>query len=292
MTENTMTENKMLTFYGLKFNPFRPNIPLPSLWSHPDNDLFLSRIRHLLPVGGFALISGAPGLGKSKLLHWLAGQLELLNDVAVGVMERPQSSLGDFYRELGDLFGVSLRPAHRYGGFKALRKRWREHLNTTLYRPVLLIDEGQEVSPLCLNELRILGSDQFDSECLLTTILSGDLRLPERFRTPELIAFGSRIRVRKNLESYTPSELMDFLEHLLAQAGAPHLMSEQLKEVLCESTGGNLRLLANTGADLLELGAMREVDILDEKLFLEYSCQNSPPRVKKKKGSKVTRTHG
>jgi hypothetical protein len=60
-------------------------------------------------------------------------------------MERPQSSLGDFYREMGDIFEVNLSLANRYGGFKALRERWLKHTQTTLFRPVLLIDEAQEM---------------------------------------------------------------------------------------------------------------------------------------------------
>jgi general secretion pathway protein A len=53
-----------------------------------------------------------------------------------------------------------------------------------------------------LNELRLLGSAWFDSECLLTVILCGDLTLPERFRTNELLALGSRIRFRRMLSPY------------------------------------------------------------------------------------------
>jgi hypothetical protein len=40
-------------------------------------------------------------------------------------MERPQSGLADYYRELSDLFGVSLKVSNRYGGFQALRKKFR-----------------------------------------------------------------------------------------------------------------------------------------------------------------------
>ena len=35
---------------------------------------------------------------------------------------------GDFYRELGDIFSVKLSPLNRWGGFKALRERWRAHV--------------------------------------------------------------------------------------------------------------------------------------------------------------------
>ena len=276
-----MNEKTLLALYGLKYNPFLPNIPVEDLWMPPDIELFLSRIEGTLPIGGFILLEGAPGRGKSKLLHMLATRLEPLSDVVVGVMKRPQSSLGDFYRELGDLFGVPLSLSNRYGGFKALRSRWRDHIKSTLFRPVLIIDEGQEVLTECLNEIRLLGSVNFDSECILTTVIGGDERLPERFRTRELTPLGSRIRIRKSLEPYTHEELLDFLEHILEQAGAPHLMSNELKRTLCEHSAGNLRVLTNMSAELLEAGARRDLPSLDEKLFLEIFSKHLKQRRKR-----------
>jgi len=124
-------------------------------------------------------------------------------DLAVGVMERPQSKVADFYRELGELFGVPLNLANRYGGFKALRARWQAHCETTLLKPVILIDEAQEMSSECLTELRLLQSANFDSKSLLLTVLCGDTRLPQRFRTAELLPLGSRIKTRLTLSPLT-----------------------------------------------------------------------------------------
>lgn len=137
-----MHNKKLLALYGLKWNPFLPNIPTEALWMPPGMEQFCFRIENLIMDGGFALICAEPGSGKSKTLQILARRLQTLADVVVGVMERPQSSLGDFYREMGDLFGVNLSPANRYGGFKSLREKWRSHIKSTLFRPVLLIDEA------------------------------------------------------------------------------------------------------------------------------------------------------
>ena len=52
----------------------------------------------------------------------------------LGVINHPQSSLADLYRELGDIFAVPLRPHKRWGGFKVLRERWLTHLETTRRR--------------------------------------------------------------------------------------------------------------------------------------------------------------
>jgi type II secretory pathway predicted ATPase ExeA len=263
------SESNQLALYGLKYNPFLPFVPVENLWCLPGAPAFLLRLKGLIRSGGFGLITGEVGEGKSKLLQWLAYQLEDSSDAVVRVMERPQSGLSDFYRELGDLFDVNLSPANRYGGFKALRERWQEYIKRTLIRPVVLIDEAQEVQTICLNELRLLGSAKFDSEHLMTVILCGDTRLPERFRRRDLMPLGSRMRVRLQLSALSVKELKRYLEHMLENAGAPHLMSPALKETLCEHAAGNLRTLTMMSAEMLTLGMEREDRLLDVDLFLQ-----------------------
>jgi len=274
-----MPDQRLLNQFGLKYSPFQPNIPVEDLWLRPGLDSFLFRIESLVIEGGFGLLSGDPGQGKSKACHLLAHRLQQVGDVVVGVMERPQSGLGDFYRELGRLFNVNLSPANRYGGFQALRERWHEHIRASLFRPVLLVDEAQEVPTACLTELRILGSARFDSEFLLTTVLAGDARLTERFRTPELLALGSRIRVRLALDPLSRDDLIAWLDHMLARAGAPQLLTDGLKQAIVDHAAGNPRILAGLGADLLAAAAQKGVPQLDEKLFFEvFSRPSTTPR--------------
>ena len=264
-----MTDKQLLGLYGLKWNPFLPALPAEALWPLPGAEGFARRLEVLVAHGGFALVTGDPGHGKSKTLQWLAGRLTRLPDVTVGVMERPQNRLADFYRELGDLFGVPLTPANRYGGFKALRVRWRAHCEATLFRPVLLVDEAQELSSECLTELRLLQSTRFDSESLLFTLLCGDQRLPERFRTPELLPLGSRIRARLPLGFLAPEELQAYLAFSLEQAGAPHLLTPERGPTLVTHAAGNLRVLTLMAAELLAAAAERNLPRLDETLYFQ-----------------------
>lgn len=271
-----MNHNDIRSLYGLKYNPFSPDIPKQALYSLPGAQNFEIRIQSLVRQGGFALITGDPGLGKSKTLHKIACSLEAIPDLTVGVMQRPQSRMGDFYRELGQIFNVPLSPANRYGGFKALRERWVHHCQTTLFTPVLLIDEAQHVSDECLTELRILQSRQFDSKSLLFTILCGDKRLPERFRSPELLPLGSRIGPRLSLEPLSVDQLQDYLYFALDQAGNKSLMTETLIKTLATHAANNLRVLNQMAAELLNTAAIKELPQIDESLFLELFSPSRP----------------
>jgi general secretion pathway protein A len=134
--------SKLRALYGLKFPPFSPDVPTEALYVTAQVDTFLRRVELGLTDGGFAMVTGDPGTSKSVVLRLLDARLRALPNVVVGTLEHPQSRTSDFYRELGDLFGVPLAIHNRWGGFKALRTRWSDHIASTLTRPVLLIDEA------------------------------------------------------------------------------------------------------------------------------------------------------
>ncbi|MCF8025577.1 MAG: ATP-binding protein [Desulfobacteraceae bacterium] len=277
-----MNNTDIRSLYGLKHNPFLPDIPPEALFTLPGARAFGLRVQKMAAQGGFALICGEPGLGKSKTLQQVAHQLEQIPDLTVGVMQRPQSNLGDFYRELGELFQVGLTPANRYGGFKALRQRWKSHCQSTLLRPVLLIDEAQQVSAACLTELRLLQSDHFDSQSLLFILLCGDNRLPERFRSADLLPLGSRIGPRLLLSPLSPEQLEDYLRFALDQAGNSQLMTTELMQTLAAHAAGNLRVLNQMAAELLAAAAERNLPRIDESLYFELFSASGPKTRRKK----------
>jgi len=274
----------LLSLYGLKWNPFLPGLPVEGLLVSPRIDAFGRRAEAYVREGGFAMITGAPGVGKSAAMRTLDQRLSRMRDVLVRPIEHPQSGVSDFYRELGDLFGVNLTPRNRWGGFKAIREKWQAHAEATLVRPVLTIDEAQEVPTCVLSELRLLTSRDYDSRSLLFVILAGDSRLKERLKAEELLPLKSRIRAHIEIESVTPDELADCLRHVLATAGNAQLMTPALITTLAEHACGNQRTLAQMGADLLSAAAEREARQIDEKLFFEVFAlpQDAPAKAKRR----------
>jgi general secretion pathway protein A len=272
---------KLLSLYSLKFNPFSPEVPTSALWSTPSIQSFCWRIEQQIGEGGFALAIGDPGTGKSAALRILVERLGNLRDVVVGVLTRPQAAVADFYRELGHLYSVPLAPHNRWASAKVLREKWLHHIENSLYRPVLLIDEAQQMSASALSELRLLSSAELDSRSILTTVLAADNRLASRLQEADLLPIASRIRARLRTEALDLSQLLQCLNHLLKMAGNPKLISPSLLQTLCEHAAGNLRLLMNMANDLLASALEQERQQIDERLFFEVFSMDPKPAPKR-----------
>jgi len=268
---------RLLNLYSLKFNPFSSQAPVSALWIPPQIQSFCWRIEQQIGEGGFALVAGDPGVGKSAALRLLTEHLNGLRDLCVGILTRPQAKMADFYRELGHLFGVSLSPSNRWHSSKSLREKWLAHIEAAVYRPVLIIDEAQEVNSLVLSELRLLASADLDSRSILTIILAGDQRLAARLEEPDLLPLASRMRSRLRLEALPPKQLQECMNHLLKAAGNSKLLSPSLIQTLCEHASGNLRLLMNMANDLLVAASQQEREVIDEKLYFEVFSLDPKP---------------
>jgi type II secretory pathway predicted ATPase ExeA len=85
-----MNGKKLLALYGLKWNPFSPELPSEGLLATARIEHFAWRVEQLVQEGGFALITGESGTGKSVALRMVAGRLSAVRDVTVGVIERPR----------------------------------------------------------------------------------------------------------------------------------------------------------------------------------------------------------
>lgn len=261
---------KIQALYGLKFNPFTPDIPVEALFIYDELESFLWRIENIfIKEGGFSLITGESGRGKSATLRMLESKLSTYRDIEVGVITHPSASVSDFYRELGDIFGVPLKLHNRWHSFKSLREKWAEYLETSLFRPILFIDEAQEMPLSVLNELRLLTSLKFDSQLLMSVVLAGDQRLPNKLTNENLLPLASRIKFRLNINYASSKQLINSLQHMLDCAGNSQLMTPELIHILSEHSIGNYRILYNNCSQLLSMAMEKGLSKLDEKLYLE-----------------------
>lgn len=275
--------------YGLRFHPFSSDIPVEALTTGKQIDSFLFRVTQQLRDGGFIAVTGEPGTGKSAVLRIVASRLQAIADTKVGIISRPQSNNADFYRELGHLFGVSLSPHNRWAGSKALREQWLAHIDKTRTRPVVIIDEVQEMKAPVLAELRLLSSLNLDARALLTVVLAGDERLSARLNTPDMLPILSRIRTHLQLGYAEPDHLYAVLDRTLEHAGRADLITDDVKRALSTHANGNLRAMMTMADHLLSHVIQHELTRIDEQVFFDVFKQPLADSANKPASSKRRR---
>jgi len=275
-----MKHKDLLSFYGLKWNPFSPGTPIDGLSLNKKIESFCWRVESIILDGGYSVLVGNSGTGKSITLRFLAHRLEEIKDLNIGIISRPQSSISDFYRELSDIYSISFKNNNRWNSYQSLRKKWLDHLNSGLFRPVLIIDEAQEMSVDVLNEIRLMSSVSLDSRIVLAVIFSGDLRLLEQLRQPQLIPLSSRIRVKQLQELASKNELELLLTEILSKAGNATIFNNELIKILADQAMGNYRSLMIMANTLLQEGVQREIVQLTEQHYFEVFDPNQNKRKK------------
>jgi type II secretory pathway predicted ATPase ExeA len=167
---------------------------------------------------GFVLISGDPGTGKTTLCRALLERLDS-REASSSLILNPLLSEEELLRAILEDFG--LQPGG--GTRKELLDQLRHFLLETSASgktAVLIIDEAQNLSTSCLEQVRLLSNLETEKEKLIQIVLVGSEELPKTLELPELRHLNQRISVRFHLRPLNEKEMRAYLQHRLNMAGA------------------------------------------------------------------------
>ena len=135
--------------------------------------------------GGFVLLTGEVGTGKTTVCRAFLEQLPKHVDLAL--ILHPALSATELLRTICDEFRIPLLEEDRTA------KRLVDRLNRYLLeahaqgrRPVLMIDESQDLSPRVLEQIRLLTNLEMPKHKLLQSFLVGQPELREMLHNPGL----------------------------------------------------------------------------------------------------------
>lgn len=243
-------------FFGLKEPAFSIAVNPRYLFMSDQHREALAHLLYGIQNGGFVMLTGEVGTGKTTMIRCLLEQLPGNTDIAI--ILNPMASAPELLSTICDELGVG------YIADELTVKVLTDALNQFLLdnhrkgrKTVLLIDEAQLLKVPVLEQIRLLTNLETTTEKLLQIMLVGQPELKKLLARPALRQLSQRITARFHLEALTLVEAKAYIYHRLKVAGMPeHQMpfSDAIIKKIHEFSGGIPRLI-NVICERLLLGA-------------------------------------
>ena len=204
--------------------------------------------------GGFVLLTGEVGAGKTTVCRCLLEQIPGSCDVAY--IFNPKLTVTELLSTICAEFGITCPPTN------TSIKVYIDCINTYLLdahakgrHTVLIIDEAQNLSADVLEEMRLLTNLETNRRKLLQIVLLGQPELAAMLERPDLRQLAQRVVARYHLGPLTRPEVAAYVRHRLDVSGAQRqLFPAALTGRLYRLSGGIPRVI-NVLCDRALLGA-------------------------------------
>lgn len=247
-------------FFGLKEPAFSIAVNPRYLFMSDQHREALAHLLYGIQNGGFVMLTGEVGTGKTTIIRCLLEQLPDNTDIAI--ILNPTANAPELLCTICDELGVS------YISDDLSVKNLTDALNDFLLenhrkgrKTVLLIDEAQLLKVPVLEQIRLLTNLETTTEKLLQIMLVGQPELKKLLARPALRQLSQRITARFHLEALTLEETKAYIHHRLKIAGLPDHQRPFTDAII-------KKIHAFSG------GIPRLINVLSERLLLGAYAQN------------------
>lgn len=190
--------------------------------------LFLSEqhreaLAHLLfgikSDGGFVLLTGEVGTGKTTVCRCLLEQIPENTDIAF--ILNPKMTSEELLAAVCDELRISYPEGN--SSIKVFVDRINEYLLNAHARgrkTVLIIEEAQNLAPDVLEQVRLLTNLETNHRKLLQIVMVGQPELKAMLSRPDMLQLSQRITARYHIGPLSKGEVGAYVNHRLAVAGA------------------------------------------------------------------------
>jgi general secretion pathway protein A len=253
------------SFFGFAEIPFTREIAVSERWTAPHLEEVATDLLRTIDQRMSATLIAPVGSGKTVVIRTVMAHLPEARYQA-HYIKVTSPSKRDFCRELTMAAGVS--PA---GSYPALVRRLQEKFELAEgegRRPVLLVDEAQELRPDALAVLRIIQNFQMDSRLVLSLVLAGQPTLSKILKCDELEAVSRRMAHLATIRLLSRTETRKYMEHRIRVVGGRTFpFDEPSVEAVFEISRGNFRAIDELSRKALEIAAQNGVTVIDPAII-------------------------
>ena len=241
-------------YFGFQTKPF-DLLPNPDfLFLSQSHRRALNYVEYGLKEGaGFILLTGEVGSGKTTIIRDIVNRLNKNTNVAM-VFNTLVSSR-QLLALINEDFGLETSGKDKVTLLRELNQFLIDQYSQNI-QPIVIIDEGQNLTAEGLEEVRLLSNLEADTFKLLQIVLVGQPELKEIIAEPALRQLRQRINVNCHLSPLTREETEQYIYHRLEKAGNRDAVQFQdgSIDIIFHYSSGIPRLI-NSFCDFLLLSA-------------------------------------
>jgi general secretion pathway protein A len=166
--------------------------------------------------GGFILITGEVGTGKTTLARYFLSKLG--PDTHTAFVLYPALTADELLRTILDDLHVRPEGASKKSLVDALHRFLLES-RAADRNVVLLIDEAQDLSAEVLEQIRLISNLETDTEKLIQIVLIGQSELRDLLARHDLRQLAQRVTARYHLSPLSLAETGEYVRHRVVVAG-------------------------------------------------------------------------
>ncbi len=227
-------------FYGLSEKPFEL-LPDPKFLflTSSHREIIASMMDGIRNRKGFISITGEVGTGKTTLIRFLLGKLEVEEKVKTVLIFHPTITFKELLKNILLELDLEIRKA----GKKALLEQFNEYLTRMIAKEetlVIIIDEAQDLSKEVMGELGMLPK-----LTALQIVFAGQPEFDDKLNLQGLRQLKQRIGIKRQIKLFTEEESKDYIEHRLrlVKSSSSERFTPKAISMVCSHARGIPRLI-------------------------------------------------